>query len=79
MNHREKIKSFIENNKWLNFVEVSIAIFIAIAIEFGWITQFVIIALVFYAWFSLWIRGKGWSDFGLKKPESWKKTLLLAF
>ncbi len=75
---REKIKSFIEHNKWLTFVEVSIAIFITLAIEFGWVTQFIIFAIVLYSWLSLWLRGKGWSDFGLKKPESWKKTILLA-
>ncbi|MCU0415080.1 MAG: hypothetical protein MUE91_11885, partial [Ignavibacteriaceae bacterium] len=75
---REQIKSLIEKNKWITFVEIPIAIFILIAVEFGWITQFVILAVVLYAWLSLWLRGKGWSDFGLKKPESWKKTLLLA-
>jgi len=76
---REQIKLFIERNKWITFVEVSVAIFVALAIEFGWITQFIILAVILYAWLSLWLRGKGWSDFGLKKPESWKKTLLLAF
>lgn len=65
-------------NKWHNAVELLIAVFIAIAVEVGWINQFFIIILVFYAWLSLWLRGKKWSDFGLKKPESWKNILLLA-
>jgi membrane protease YdiL (CAAX protease family) len=75
---REKTTAFIEKNKWITFVEIAIAVFIAIAVEFGWINQFFVLALIFYAWLSLWLRGKGWSDFGLKKPESWKNTLLLA-
>lgn len=76
---RDKIKLFIEQNKWITIVEIAIAIFITVAVEFGWVTQFIILALVLYAWLSLWLRGKGWSDFGLKKPDSWKRTILLAF
>ena len=78
MRFREKASSFIERNKWVTVVEISIAIFILFAIEFGWITQFIILAVVLYAWLSLWLRGKGWSDFGLRKPDSWRKTVLLA-
>lgn len=75
---REQIKSFIVRNRWITFVELSLAIFILLAIELGWITQFIILAVVLYAWLSLWLRGKGWNDFGLKKPENWKKTISLA-
>jgi membrane protease YdiL (CAAX protease family) len=75
---REQIKSFIEHNRWIILVEIAVTIFILIAIELGWITQFIILAVVLYAWLSLWLRGKGWSDFGLKKPENWKKTISLA-
>jgi len=78
MKLREKASSFIGQNKWITFVEISVAIFILIAIKLGWITQFLILAVVLYAWLSLWLRGKGWSDFGLRKPDSWKKTILLA-
>lgn len=78
MNFREKASSYIEQDKWVTVVEVSITIFILIAIEFGWITQFIILAVVLFAWLSLWLRGKGWSDFGLRKPDSWKRTILLA-
>lgn len=78
MNFREKASSFIEQNKWITFVEISIAVFILIAVELGWLTQFVVLVFVLYAWLSLWLRRKGWSDFGLRKPESWKKTILLA-
>ena len=75
---REQIKSFIEHNRWIILVEIAVTIFILIAIELGWITQFIILAVVLYAWLSLWLRGKGWNDFGLKKPENWKKTISLA-
>ena len=78
INLRDKIKLFIEQNKWITFLELSLAIFITIAVEFGWVSQYLILALVLYAWLSLWLRGKGWSDFGLKKPDSWKQTILLA-
>ena len=75
---REKVKLFIEQNKWVTFLEIAIAIFITAAVEFGWVTQYLIFALVLYAWLSLWLRGKSWSNFGLKKPDSWKQTILLA-
>jgi len=75
---REQIKSFIVKNKWITFIEISIASFILIAVELGWINQFIILVIVLYAWLSLWLRGKGWSDFGIKKPDSWKKTILFA-
>lgn len=75
---RDQIKPFIDRNKWVTFIEISIVIFVLIVIEFGWINQFIILAVVLYSWLSLWLRGKGWGDFGLKKPESWKKTVLLA-
>jgi membrane protease YdiL (CAAX protease family) len=71
-----KTSDFFERNKWIAIVEIAIAVFVAIAIEFGWINQFFIFALLAYTWFSLWLRGKGWSDFGIKKPQSWKNTLL---
>ena len=41
-------------------------------------TIVIIFAVFIYAWLSLWLRGKGWSDFGLKKPQSWRRTVLLA-
>ncbi len=75
---QEKTTSFFNSHKWITIIEIVIAIFIAIAIEFGWINQFFVFALLAYAWLSLWLRGKGWSDFGVKKPASWKNTLLLA-
>lgn len=73
-----KSSEFFERNNWIAFIEITIAVFVAIAIEFGWINQLFIFALLIYAWLSLWLRGKGWCDFGIKKPESWKNTLLLA-
>ena len=75
----KQLKIYFENNKWVLIVELIIALFILIAIELGWINQFIILGLVLFAWLSLWLRGKGWSDFGLKRPESWKRTLSLAF
>lgn len=75
---RERVILFFEQNKWVTFIEISIAIFILIAIEFGWINQLIILAVILYTWLSLWLRGKGWSDFGLKKSQNWKKTILLA-
>jgi len=76
---RDKIKLFIEQNKWVTFFEITIAVFILAAIEFGWINQLIVLAIIPYAWLSLWMRGKGWSDFGLKKPDSWKRTIVYAF
>ena len=75
----EQIKTYFEQHKWVLIVELIFALFILIAIELGWINQFIILGMVLFAWLSLWLRGNGWSDFGLKKPESWKRTILLAF
>jgi membrane protease YdiL (CAAX protease family) len=75
---RKKSIGFFERNKWIVLFEIAIAIFIALSVQLGWLNQFFILALLVYAWLFLWLRGKGWSDFGIKKPESWKKTLLLA-
>jgi membrane protease YdiL (CAAX protease family) len=75
---KEQIRIFLDNNRWTLFVELLILLFILIGIEVGWINQFVILSLLIFAWLSLWLRGKGWSDFGLKKPDSWKKTILYA-
>jgi len=75
---RKKTAAFFEQHQWITFIELSVAVFISISIEFGWINQYLIFAVFLYAWLSLWIRGKGWSNFGIKKPESWKNTLLLA-
>jgi membrane protease YdiL (CAAX protease family) len=75
---RNKSAVFFQRNKWIAFIEIALAVLAAIAIEFGWINQFFVFALIVYAWLSLWFRGKGWSDFGIKKPESWKGTFLLA-
>ena len=75
---RKKTAAFFEQHKWITFIELSVAVFIAISIEFGWINQYIIFAVFLYAWLSLWLRGKGWSDFGLKNPQSWKRTVLFA-
>jgi uncharacterized protein len=75
---REQIRIFLDNNRWTLFVELLISLFILIGIEVGWINQFVILSLLLFAWLSLWLRGKSWSDFGLRKPDSWKKTILYA-
>jgi membrane protease YdiL (CAAX protease family) len=75
---REKSNAFFKEHKWITFVEIVITVLVVIAIEFGWINQYIIFVVFIYAWLSLWLRGKGWSDFGLKKPQSWKRTILLA-
>ena len=75
----EQIKTYFEQHKWVLIVELIFALFVLIAIELGWINQFIILGLVLFAWLTLWLRGKGWNDFGIKKPESWKRTILLAF
>lgn len=75
---RKKSDAFLEKHKWITFIEIVITVFVVIAIELGWINQFIIFLVFIFAWLSLWLRGKGWSDFGLKKPQSWKRTLFLA-
>lgn len=38
-----------------------------------------IFTLFALAWISLWFRKVGWRGVGLKRPESWKKTLAFGF
>lgn len=75
---RTSSNSFLEKHRWLTIVEIVIAVFVVVAIELGWINHYIIFAIFIFAWLSLWLRGKGWRDFGLKKPQNWKQTLLLA-
>jgi CAAX protease family protein len=33
--------------------------------------------LLLFGWIMLWLRGVGWRDLGLRRPTSWRSTLLL--
>jgi membrane protease YdiL (CAAX protease family) len=37
-----------------------------------------VIPFFFVGWFSLWRRGLGWKDLGLRRPSSWPKTIAIA-
>ncbi len=75
---RARTALFYKNNKWFSFVEITIAVLVLIANLFGYLPLTSTIYILLYAWLSLWLRGNGWKDFGLKKPDSWRKTILLS-
>jgi membrane protease YdiL (CAAX protease family) len=33
--------------------------------------------LLFFGWLMMWLRGVGWRSLGLRRPTSWRNTLLL--
>ena len=75
---RLHVSEFYQKHKWLTVVEISIAVFMLIANLLGYLPFTSTIYVFIYAWLSLWLRKKGWKDFGLRKPERWSKTILLA-
>jgi hypothetical protein len=77
-NFRLRISAFYQNNLWLTIVEISIAVLMLIAHLLGYLPVSSTVYVLLYAWLSLWLRGKRWKNFGLQKPESWNKTILLA-
>ena len=57
--------------------ELLIAILIVVGVLVGIVpfssTPFVLL----FGWLMMWLRGVGWRDLGLRRPSSWRSTLLL--
>ena len=78
---REKIGESLLNNK------VSILGTILIVLFIGQILKFTFPDLIFWGiplallaiWLISWLKKVGWSDLGLYWPESWSKTIKMAF
>ena len=72
------VSEFYQKHKWLTVVEISIAVFMLIANLLGYLPFTSTIYVFIYAWLSLRFRKKGWKHIGLRKPERWSKTILIA-
>jgi uncharacterized protein len=78
-NHRFRLRTtaFFLGSKPLAAVELLIATLIIVGGLVGIIpfssTPFVLL----FGWLMLWLRGVGWRDLGVRRPTSWRSTLLL--
>jgi len=78
---RERVGKSLLNNK------VSILGAILIVLFIDQIFKFTFPDLVFWGiplallaiWLISWLKKVGWSDFGLYRPKSWSKTIIIAF
>ena len=74
---RARTTAFFLGSKPLAAVELLVAILIIVGGLVGIIpfssTPFVLL----FGWLMLWLRGVGWRDLGLRRPTSWRSTLLL--
>ena len=74
---RVRTSSFFLGSRPLAAVELLIAVLILVGGLVGITplssTPFVLL----FGWLMLWLRGVGWRDLGLRRPTSWRFTLLL--
>ena len=74
---RARSRNLFLGNWPLAAVELLIAILILVGGLVGIIpfssTPFVLL----FGWTMLWLRGVGWRDLGLRRPNSWRSTVLL--
>lgn len=74
---RARTSAVFLGSRLLAVVELLIAILILVGGLVGLIpyssTPFVLV----FGWLMLWLRGVGWRDLGLRRPTSWRFTLLL--
>ena len=74
---RARTTSLFLGNRPIAAVELLVAILILVGGLVGLIplssTPFVLL----FGWLMIWLRGVGWRDLGLRRPTSWRSTLLL--
>ena len=74
---RSRTSRFFLGSRLLAVIEILLALLIPVGGLVGVIpfssTQF----LLLFGWLMLWLRGIGWRDIGLRRPASWRWTLLM--
>jgi membrane protease YdiL (CAAX protease family) len=74
---RARTRKLFQGSKPLAALELLLAILILVGGLVGIIplssTPFVLL----FGWLMLWLRGVAWRDLGLRRPTSWRSTLLL--
>jgi membrane protease YdiL (CAAX protease family) len=74
---RTRSRNFFLGNKPMAAVELLIAILIIVGDLVGIVPFSSTPFLLLFAWIMLWLRGVGWRNLGLRRPSSWRSTLLL--
>jgi membrane protease YdiL (CAAX protease family) len=76
-NFRARSKNLFLGNKPIAVVELLIAILILTGGLVGIIPFSSTPFLLLFGWLMMWLRGVGWRNVGLRRPTSWRSTLLL--
>jgi len=74
---RARSQNFFLGNKPIAAVELLIATLILVGGVVGIIPFSSTPFLLIFGWLMLWLRGVGWRNLGLRRPSSWRSTLLL--
>ena len=71
-------KSIWWKSKWLAVVELLLAVLILVGHNIFDIVPLSETPFIFLlGWISLRLRGQGWSSVGLRRPASWRRTILI--
>jgi hypothetical protein len=76
-NFRACTSSFFLGSKPVAAVELVLAILILVGGLVGIVPFSSTPFLLFFGWLMLWLRGVGWRNLGLRRPASWRSTLLV--
>lgn len=74
---RARTSSFFLGSKPIAAVELLLATLILVGGLVGIIPFSSTPFLLIFGWLMLWLRGVGWRNLGLRRPSSWRSTLLL--
>ncbi len=76
-NFRARTSNFFLGSRAIAAVELLIAILILVGGLVGIIPFSSTPFLLLFGWLMMWLRGVGWRNVGLRRPTSWRSTLLL--
>jgi CAAX protease family protein len=74
---RARTSSLFLGSRAIAVVELLIAVLIIVGDLVGIIPFSSTPFLLLFGWLMLWLRGVGWRNLGLRRPSSWRSTLLL--
>ena len=74
---RSRTSRFFLGSRLLAVIEIFLALLIPVGGLVGIIPFSSTPFLLLFGWVMLWLRGIGWRDLGLRRPASWRWTLLM--
>ena len=74
---RSRTSRFFLGSRLLAVIEILLALLIPVGGLVGVIPFSSTPFLLLFGWLMLWLRGIGWRDLGLRRPASWRWTLLM--